>query len=208
MLLDFVGTITTGAYRVTDEQVQGLREVGWSDEQIAGTNEFEQDGSNTPTDWIRINCRMTGPAAANSIAVGNNLGQLEKSTVGAMRGELGYAHMVVLARTAEATGDAFNERDLLEKALENSPGKLHYLCRHYRHARNPKAHAEEEADLHEQRFLKIGTCPHGGISVSGFLGPVARQPPRSALEPPAPEGRAAPEPGRAPRTVHAPLEAV
>jgi len=35
MLLDFVGTITNGAYRVTDEQVQGLRDVGWSDEQIA-----------------------------------------------------------------------------------------------------------------------------------------------------------------------------
>jgi len=35
LLLDFVGTITTGAYRVTDEQVQGLRDVGWSDEQIA-----------------------------------------------------------------------------------------------------------------------------------------------------------------------------
>jgi len=35
MLLDFVGTITTAAYRVTDEQVQGLRDVGWSDEQIA-----------------------------------------------------------------------------------------------------------------------------------------------------------------------------
>ncbi len=34
-LLDFVGTITAGAYRVTDEQVQGLRDVGWSDEQIA-----------------------------------------------------------------------------------------------------------------------------------------------------------------------------
>jgi alkylhydroperoxidase family enzyme len=35
MLLEFVATITTGAYRVTDEQVQGLREAGWSDEQIA-----------------------------------------------------------------------------------------------------------------------------------------------------------------------------
>ncbi|HKW71905.1 MAG TPA: carboxymuconolactone decarboxylase family protein [Candidatus Dormibacteraeota bacterium] len=34
-LLDFVATITRHAYRVTDEQVQGLREVGWSDEQIA-----------------------------------------------------------------------------------------------------------------------------------------------------------------------------
>ena len=35
LLLEFAGTITTGAYRVTDEQVQELRDVGWSDEQIA-----------------------------------------------------------------------------------------------------------------------------------------------------------------------------
>ena len=35
LLLDFVATITTHAYRVTDAQVQALRDVGWSDEQIA-----------------------------------------------------------------------------------------------------------------------------------------------------------------------------
>jgi alkylhydroperoxidase family enzyme len=35
MLLDFVATITAGAYRVTDEMVQALRDVGWTDEQIA-----------------------------------------------------------------------------------------------------------------------------------------------------------------------------
>jgi alkylhydroperoxidase family enzyme len=35
LLLDFVETITRHAYRVTDEQVDGLRRVGWSDEQIA-----------------------------------------------------------------------------------------------------------------------------------------------------------------------------
>ena len=35
MLLDFVETITRHAYKVTDEQVQGLRDAGWSDEQIA-----------------------------------------------------------------------------------------------------------------------------------------------------------------------------
>jgi len=35
LLLDFVGTITRAAYKVTDEQVQGLRDAGWSDEQIA-----------------------------------------------------------------------------------------------------------------------------------------------------------------------------
>ncbi|TME26144.1 MAG: hypothetical protein E6I68_00305 [Chloroflexi bacterium] len=35
LLLDFVETVTRHAYRVTDEQVQGLRDAGWTDEQIA-----------------------------------------------------------------------------------------------------------------------------------------------------------------------------
>ena len=35
LLMGFVETITKHAYRVTDEQVQGLRDAGWSDEQIA-----------------------------------------------------------------------------------------------------------------------------------------------------------------------------
>jgi alkylhydroperoxidase family enzyme len=35
LLMDFVATITRHAYRVTDEQVQGLRDAGWTDEQIA-----------------------------------------------------------------------------------------------------------------------------------------------------------------------------
>jgi alkylhydroperoxidase family enzyme len=35
LLLEFVGTIAGAAYKVTDEQVQALRAVGWTDEQIA-----------------------------------------------------------------------------------------------------------------------------------------------------------------------------
>ncbi len=35
LLLEFVGSLTKHAYRITDEQVQGLRDVGWSDAQIA-----------------------------------------------------------------------------------------------------------------------------------------------------------------------------
>jgi alkylhydroperoxidase family enzyme len=34
-LLEFVGTLTRHAYRITDDQVDGLRRAGWSDEQIA-----------------------------------------------------------------------------------------------------------------------------------------------------------------------------
>jgi len=35
LLLEFVGTLTRHAYRITDEQVKGLRDAGWSDPQIA-----------------------------------------------------------------------------------------------------------------------------------------------------------------------------
>jgi alkylhydroperoxidase family enzyme len=35
LLLDFVETITRHAYKVTDGQVQELRDAGWTDEQIA-----------------------------------------------------------------------------------------------------------------------------------------------------------------------------
>jgi alkylhydroperoxidase family enzyme len=35
LLLEFVGTLTRHAYRITDEQVQALRDAGWSDAQIA-----------------------------------------------------------------------------------------------------------------------------------------------------------------------------
>lgn len=35
LLLEFAGTIARAAYRVTDEQVDGLRDAGWTDEQVA-----------------------------------------------------------------------------------------------------------------------------------------------------------------------------
>ena len=35
LLLELVGTLTKHAYRITDEQVQALRDVGWTDPQIA-----------------------------------------------------------------------------------------------------------------------------------------------------------------------------
>jgi alkylhydroperoxidase family enzyme len=37
LLLEFVGTLTRHAYRITDQQVQALRDAGWTDAQIAET---------------------------------------------------------------------------------------------------------------------------------------------------------------------------
>lgn len=35
LLLDFITTLTLHAHKITDEQVQGLRDAGWSDPQIS-----------------------------------------------------------------------------------------------------------------------------------------------------------------------------
>ena len=35
LLLEFVGTLTRHAYRITDGQVQALRDAGWTEPQIA-----------------------------------------------------------------------------------------------------------------------------------------------------------------------------
>ncbi|MHB8612697.1 MAG: carboxymuconolactone decarboxylase family protein [Candidatus Dormibacteraceae bacterium] len=35
LLVEFAGTVARAAHRVTDVQVEGLREAGWADEQIA-----------------------------------------------------------------------------------------------------------------------------------------------------------------------------
>ena len=35
LLLEFTGTLTQHGYRISDEQVQGLRDAGWTDAQIA-----------------------------------------------------------------------------------------------------------------------------------------------------------------------------
>ncbi len=150
---------------------------------FAATRQYEVDGFTTAIGWLRFNCHMSGSNAANSVCVGANLERLSGSVDKVHRSELGYAHLVVLARTADDVGEAFNERDLLPQALENSPGKLLFQCRHYRHAKHPAAVAAEEADLVEQRSLKFSSWPNGAIGLNGVLDPVGGAAVISALKP-------------------------
>src|SRR5207253_1080102 len=41
---------------------------------------WEQEGSNSPIDWIRFNCHMTSNAAGARIAVGENLDRMAENT--------------------------------------------------------------------------------------------------------------------------------
>jgi hypothetical protein len=126
-------------------RVIDLQEVAFAREaaEFAASNAWDEDGSVSAIDWIRFHCHMTAGAAANAVAVGEVLPQLPERHQAVVDGEIGFAHLAVKARTAEALGGRFDEKVLIEKAKENSPGKFFYICHHARHAADPKTYAAE-----------------------------------------------------------------
>src|SRR5450756_2135577 len=126
---------------------------------------------------------MTAGAAANAVAVGESLEWIPESHQAVVDGEIGFAHLTVMARTAEALGERFDEKVLVEKAKENSPGKFFYICHHARHAADPKRYAAEEAEQVEQRRLKLSRWMDGSLLISGQLDPVGGAAVLTALQP-------------------------
>jgi len=141
--------------------------------EFAATEEYEEWGATTPIDWIRIHCHMTGPQAANYVAAGEHFDELPQTTLAMAEGKVGFGHMVVMARTTDAlaispTAKVFDEQRLLAKALDNTVGKFHHICRHLRHAADPKGYAATEVDLVENRSLRISTDEDSGaVFLSG-----------------------------------------
>ena len=150
---------------------------------FARTDEYDEQGFASPIDWIRFNCHQTSTAAADLIAVGQKLARVRESTQAVSSGEIGFAHLKAMVRTANAVGTKFDEALLLAKARENSPGKFYYLCNHYRHSADRKGYEAEQADLVENRKLWISTCEDGAVVVSGVFDPVGGAAFRTAVEP-------------------------
>ncbi|HYM97458.1 MAG TPA: DUF222 domain-containing protein, partial [Candidatus Sulfotelmatobacter sp.] len=150
---------------------------------FAATNEYDELGFVSAIDWIRFNCHMTSGGAADRVAVGRSLGRMPRSVEAVAQGDIGLAHATVMARTAEALGERFDERPLLEHAREHSPGKFHYFCRHARHAADPHGYASEEAEQVENRRLTLSTWIDGTMLLSGVLDAFGGAALRTALEP-------------------------
>src|SRR3982074_3050042 len=70
--------------------------------EFATRDKYDDDGFVSPIDWIRFNCHMTSAAAANTVAVGEAMHRMPESLHAVTEGEIGFAHVSVMARTAEA----------------------------------------------------------------------------------------------------------
>jgi uncharacterized protein DUF222/HNH endonuclease len=156
--------------------------------QFSRTNEHLRFGYATSIDWIRLNCHMTGPAAADRVKVGEQLAKLPESVQAMHAGDIGFTHIAFMSRTADAlsrseTAGGFDESLLLEQARENSAGKFFHICRHARHAADPQGCAAEEVEHIENRSFKITPWGDGSFLLSGVLDPVGGAALRTALEP-------------------------
>src|SRR6202165_2186470 len=85
------------ACRERDEQDLFIARVA---AEFATRNKYDDDGFLSPIDWMRFNCHMTSGAAANSVAVGEAMHRMPESTQAVAEGEIGFAHMTVMAPTA------------------------------------------------------------------------------------------------------------
>jgi hypothetical protein len=159
-------------------------ELAWSVDAAAfaesGYHVYE--GSATGIDWLKHNCQMGRGAVSDRVRVGQHVDKLPESLHAMHEEELGFGHLVVLAQTAEAVGDRFDERDLLPHAREQSVGRFHFTCDNYRHACDPEAVAAEAEDLYEQRELTMRRRRDGLVTIWGRLDPVGAAVIRSALQ--------------------------
>src|SRR6202171_6547770 len=139
---------------------------------FAATDEYDRQGYASPIDWIRFTCHQTSTVAAALIAVGSRLERVPESTQAVVNGEIGFAHLKAMVRTANAVGARFEEALLLAKARENSPGKFYYLCNHYRHSAERKGYEGEQADLVANRKLWVSTGEDGAVWINGVFDPI------------------------------------
>src|SRR2546425_1232939 len=92
--------------------------------QLAETNHFDDEGFNSPIDWMRFNCHLTEKAAADRIAVGRMAPRLSESVQALQAGEIGFAHLATMARTVEHVGRHADLDGLVELASAGKPANL------------------------------------------------------------------------------------
>jgi hypothetical protein len=155
---------------------------------FASTDEYDVEGSVSPIHWIRLNCHVGGGAAADRVAVGGQLQHMQDSAEAMAGGEIGFAHLALIARTAAALQESgsnkqFDETRLLKKAREFSVGRFRNFCLHQRHADDPEGYATEQARSVEARSLTLSSGDSGMVWIRGVLDAEGGAALRSALEP-------------------------
>src|SRR3989442_7981915 len=121
---------------------------------------------------MRFNCHMNSYAVWNALAAGEQEAKLAQSIEAMKAGEIGFAHLATLGRTADELGNGFDEIKLLPLAKKHSPGKFHQKVLHYKHSVDAAGYNRDQERLAEERRLRMSTAQDGCPLLYGVLDPV------------------------------------
>src|SRR6184192_1062748 len=139
---------------------------------FARSGEYAADGALSVTAWLKWKCKLSGGAAAERVEIGRQLERLPKTEEAFARGDLGYQHVAVIARTAENVGAAAvrtEERNLLNAALTMDPGQFTTVAKNFEHRVDAAGALAEANRAYQRRFLHVGDPQDGVVRIDGLL---------------------------------------
>jgi hypothetical protein len=136
------------------------------------SGEFRADGALSVTAWLRWRCKLSGGAAAERVGIARQLENLPKTEAAFANGDLGYQHVVVMARAAEHVGAAAvrkEEASLLKAAQTMDPGLFTGVAKHFEHRVDPAGALAEANHAYQRRYFHIGEPDNGLVRLDGLL---------------------------------------
>ena len=147
---------------------------------------YRTDGFVGMIPWLRVNGKLSGPAAAERVEVAHQLKELPRTEEALARGEIGYQHAVTMARTAQTLGAARvrkAEPTLLKAAETMDPGQFVGVAKNFEHQVDAQVALTEANRAHARRYLRIGQPVDGVVRIDGLLDAEGGAVVRTALEP-------------------------
>src|ERR1700716_3153400 len=100
------------------------------------SGEYRADGALSLTAWLRWKCKLSGGAAMERVEIARQLEKLPETAAAFANGDLGYQHVVVLARYGEHVGGRAVRKDegkLLQVAQTMAPGQFTTVAKNFEH---------------------------------------------------------------------------
>jgi Domain of unknown function (DUF222) len=149
---------------------------------------WDDDAWTSPIGWLTNVCHMAPGEATAAVCVGENASALQRTVEKVDAGAIGFAHLVLMARTNEAlqqSGATLDEGRLLARAETRSPHEFRRDCAHARHRADAAAFHARQQECADARFLDIHSLggDDGGFWIKGFLDAAGGAVFKAALEP-------------------------
>ena len=136
------------------------------------SGEFHADGALSLIEWLRSSCKLSGGAAAERVGIARQLEKLPKTEAAFAKGDLGYQHVAVIARTAEHVGAAAvrkEEASLLQAAQTMDPGRFTGVAKNFEHRVDAEGALAEANRAYQRRYLHVGEPIDGLVRLDGLL---------------------------------------